>query len=73
MKRYLLFTGNSYYPCGGVEDFVKSFESMEAITQHLEQLKSIYNTPDWCNALDTHTGTKYHIDSWTFKFKKLKM
>ena len=29
MKKYLLFTFNEYYPCGGFEDYVGAFDSIE--------------------------------------------
>lgn len=29
MKRYLLFTFKNYYPCGGFEDYVDEFETVE--------------------------------------------
>lgn len=38
VKRYLLFSGDDCYLCGGVEDFVRSFSSQEAIIQHLKSL-----------------------------------
>jgi len=31
VKRYLLFNYNNYYPCGGMADFVKDFDSVEEI------------------------------------------
>jgi hypothetical protein len=29
MKRYLLFTFGNYYPCGGFEDYIDSFNTIE--------------------------------------------
>lgn len=29
MKRYLLFAGSCYYPSGGIEDFIKDFDTKE--------------------------------------------
>ena len=74
MKRYLLFSGDDYYPRGGVEDFVRSFESMSAITQHLKDLYEKGEEPDWANALDIRTGTKYDIycdGTHDYRFRKL--
>ena len=72
MKRYLLFSGCSYYPCGGVEDFEKSFSSPEAIVQHFRDLDKRDKKPDWANVLDIHTGTKYSINLYSFQFSKLQ-
>lgn len=29
MKKYLLFTFSNYYPCGGFEDYIESFDTIE--------------------------------------------
>lgn len=71
MKRFLLFSGDDYYPCGGVEDFVKGFESPEAIEQHLRDLDKVNKKPDWSNVLDIKTGTKYYVDRYSYQLKKL--
>lgn len=71
MKRYLLFSGNSHYPSGGVNDYIKSFPSMGAIEQHLKDLYEKDKSPDWANALDVVTGTRYTIDMYECRFNKL--
>lgn len=72
MKRYLLFSGDGYYPCGGVEDFVRGFSSPEAIEQHLRTLAERDEKPDWSNVLDIQTGTRYYVDRYTYQLKKLQ-
>lgn len=32
-KRYLLFGFDCYYPCGGMDDFIDSFDTLEEIEQ----------------------------------------
>lgn len=34
MKRYLLFTFGNYYPCGGFEDYISSFDTIEDAYQY---------------------------------------
>lgn len=71
MKRYLLFSGDNCYPSGGVSDYVRSFSSMKAIEQHLKDLYEKDKSPDWANALDVVTGTRYTIDMYEYRFNKL--
>ena len=72
MKRFLLFSGDEDYPCGGIEDFVRGFSSPESIEQHLRALDKKGDKPDWSNVLDIKTGTKYHIDRDTYQLVKLQ-
>lgn len=34
MKRYLLFKMDCYYPMGGMNDFIKDFDSLEEIDDY---------------------------------------
>jgi hypothetical protein len=52
MKRYLLFAGDYYYPCGGMNDFIKSFDTANDAFEHALSLKV-----DWCHMLDSQTGS----------------
>lgn len=72
MKRFLLFSGDGYYPNGGVEDFIRGFSSPESIEQHLRALADKGEKPDWSNVLDIQTGTKYYIDRYTYQLVKLQ-
>ena len=71
MKRFLLFSGDGYYPCGGVEDFVRGFKSLESIEQHLRALDENGEKPDWSNVLDIQTSTKYYVDRYTYQCRKI--
>jgi len=50
MKRYLLFTGNDYYPDGGWGDFAGDFDTIEEI-KYTEK----YMVEDWYQIVDTET------------------
>ena len=48
MYRYLLFSGDRYYPCGGMNDFVGSYSTTdEAIQVALEK------DDDWYHIFDS--------------------
>jgi hypothetical protein len=59
MKRYLLFTFGNYYPFGGFEDYVDSFDTIE----------DAYNF--WLNIpeIDRHTNCQI-VDYTTLKIVK---
>ena len=42
MKRYLLFSGEDYYPSGGAYDFIGSFESIEDAVNALDYEKFLF-------------------------------
>lgn len=51
MKRFILFAGYTYYPCGGADDMRGSFDTLlEATTQ------AATTHCDWWHVLDTQTG-----------------
>ena len=54
MQRYLLFSGEAYYPQGGAEDFRGSY----ATVAECVQADGIF--ADWWNILDTRTGRVYN-------------
>jgi len=76
VKRFLLFAGRAYYPAGGANDFVKSFESMETIIQYLQdeedKPKEWDEEVEWANVLDTATGTRYNIDLSDYEFYEME-
>jgi hypothetical protein len=55
VKRYLLFAGETYYPSGGWDDFIASFdtvaEARDAGIQHTERF-------GWFHIIDATTGTE---------------
>ena len=68
MKRYLLFSGYSYYPSGGWRDFKGSFDGLE---EALQAGHKCMQQPDpgctaadgpWCHVVDSATGEKVHED-----------
>ena len=65
LKRYLLFAGDYYYPSGGMNDFVDSFDSIEeAVAQHdknfIDSWKHVYDCVEVRTVLvfDLNTGWK---------------
>lgn len=52
MKRFLLFTGDNYYPSGGWGDFQKDFDTLEEATNYMGHN---YNV-DWFQVVDSTTG-----------------
>lgn len=52
LKRYLLFAGWVYYPGGGWEDFIGSFDTVE------EAKAAIEGSKDWAHIIDKETGEK---------------
>ena len=53
MKRYFLFTGDYFYPAGGMNDFDNSFDSLEAA---IEYVKASHSRMQWHHVVDMTTG-----------------
>lgn len=47
MKRYWLFAGENYYPCGGMRDFKGAFDSPEEARAHPT------GGADWAHVFDS--------------------
>ena len=60
MNRYLLFSGEAYYPMGGAEDFQGSYTTVAECVQ----ADGIF--ADWWNILDTRTGRVYNYHDVNF-------
>lgn len=60
MKRYLLFAGDCYYPCGGWSDFRGSFDNLD----EARELAMKDHDPgwDWFHIVDTQTMRRYDDD-----------
>ena len=61
MKRYALFAGNFYYPCGGWGDFESAFDTIDdakaAGSAELQIRGGAYsNEQDWYHVVDLQTG-----------------
>jgi hypothetical protein len=58
MKRYLVFSGQTYYPSGGWEDFIGSFdtpEEAEAARRIAHDPKPGYPWDHWSEIVDRDT------------------
>lgn len=51
MKKYLLFAGPNYYPSGGLDDLVKSFDSIEEAKAFAEADHE--ETYEWAQIVET--------------------
>lgn len=54
---FLVFIGEQYYPKGGSNDLVGSFEDIEEAKIFLIGISQHYNQP-WCHIYDTKTMRK---------------
>lgn len=65
MKKYLMFAMNQYYPSGGWNDLVGSFDTLEEVQAQWEEYHNnkVY---DFAHVVDTHKctiiGNFYHYD-----------
>lgn len=56
MKRFLVFAGDTYYPVGGMDDFLKDFDSMD------EALKYLLNSDwDWAHVYDQQERKSFEV------------
>lgn len=53
MKRYLVFLGATYYPSGGMNDFLTDAETIEAAIHAVKQETNVYW--EWVHIYDTET------------------
>ena len=53
MRRYLLFGGAIYYPFGGWDDFVDSYDS---VAESIAALGAGDRRYDWFHVVDSQTG-----------------
>ena len=49
LKRYILFTGNNYYPAGGTNDITGFYSTLTECVNNIGRA-------DWWNAYDTQTN-----------------
>ena len=50
MKNYLVFFGSAYYPAGGMNDFLKDFNTLIEAIDAIEQENIKRNNGDWSYA-----------------------
>lgn len=53
VKRYVVFAGSNYYPCGGWDDFVDSFATPEEAQAEIDKQE---HRSCWAYAIDLETG-----------------
>ena len=53
LKRFLLFAGDTYYPCGGWHDFIGSYDSYEEAAANGD-----IDRNDWWHVIDHKTGLR---------------
>lgn len=66
--RYLVFGGQEYYPAGGMDDFVASFDDLEQAVARMRQLnepdKWGYRSCEWCHVYDVQEGTTLQLSDF---------
>ena len=58
--KFLIFAGDTYYPGGGFEDFVKACSSRE---EAIEKANEVLKNSDWVHVVDLDTYCIVHISS----------
>lgn len=53
MKRYAAFKGECYYPCGGWDDYHRSFETLAEAEAWADGMKG---NSDWWHVVDLEEG-----------------
>ncbi len=54
MKRFLVFSGYDYYPCGGWDDFLGDFDSIGEARAAAAKEPPVY----WTHVVDLQSGEK---------------
>ena len=65
LKRFLLFANITYYAHGGWNDFIDSFDTIDAATKHALGYVDRRNL-DWWHVVDITTGQKVAISSGAY-------
>jgi len=55
MKRYLLFAGDNYYPCGGWEDFIEDFDDLQKARDRGAAEEVADGLGRWWHVVDSET------------------
>lgn len=58
-KRFLVFAGSDYYPSGGAEDFVSSYDSLGEARENFEIIQENACFLNWWHVVDRDTGVIY--------------
>ena len=65
MKRYIVFAGDTYYPCGGIEDYVGAFDSLEEAKDKASHDVPYHGVPDWAQVAEVTDGGLVRRWDWT--------
>jgi hypothetical protein len=63
MKRFLVFSGSDYYPCGGFDDFTGGYDTLDAAIEALRAARS-----DWGQVIVDGTIIARSRDSYRAPF-----
>lgn len=64
MKRYLAFAGANYYPCGGMNDFIGSFDILEEAINKINEYDD-----NWGNLFDCGHVLDYESEKIVYENK----
>lgn len=56
MKRFAFFTGMDYYPNGGWDDFVSSYDTLEEAKSQFVEMLGIVGSQNWGHVVDLTIG-----------------
>jgi len=51
-NKFLLFGGSNYYPSGGFDDFIRSFDTIGEVNSYASGINDRY---DWMHVVNTET------------------
>jgi hypothetical protein len=60
MKRFLLFSGDEYYPCGGMNDFKGDYDTLDEAKDALIKI-ALDGDADWGHIYDTLTKEMAYV------------
>ena len=56
LKRFVLMGGSQYYACGGFEDYISSFDTMEEARESMNKWLEEKGEYHWAHIGDLETG-----------------
>lgn len=66
--RYLVFGGREYYPAGGMDDLVDSFDDLEQAVARMRELHERdqwgYASCEWSHVYDVQEGTTRYLSDF---------
>ena len=66
--RYLVFGGSEYYPGGGIQDLVGSFDDLAQAVARMRELREpdewSYTSCDWVHVYDVQAGTTHYLSDF---------